>query len=490
MGNDTGKCEKSKSQKRFGLRATVKGITGKENSMKLKPEIFRQYDIRGIVDKDLTQETVKILGKAIGTYFRRHNRSHVALGMDCRLSSPAFSESLSKGLLSTGCDVTDLGTIPTPLLYFAIFYKKIGVDAGVMITGSHNPPEYNGFKMMSGEDTLFGPDIQDIYQIIASDEFIQDGVGSKKNYDIVPEYSDYVVENINLDKRLKVVVDAGNGTGGVVSVPILKRLGCDVLCLFCEMDGHFPNHHPDPTLPEALETLITEVKGSGADVGIAYDGDADRIGVIDDKGNIIWGDQLMILFARDILPSHPGAAVISEVKASKLLYEEIAKLGGRPIMWKTGHSFIKKKIKQEKALIAGEMSGHIFFADRFFGFDDAIYSSARLLEILSRSEQKLSSMFADLPRTYHTPEIRVYASDAVKFKIVETVKNDLAEKYPIVDIDGVRAQFPKGWGLVRASNTQEVLVLRFEADTEKDLQAIRKEMEKAVERAIQRLENT
>ena len=236
--------------------------------------------------------------------------------------------------------------------------------------------------------------------------------------------------------------------------------------------------------------MITEVKESGADAGIAYDGDADRIGVIDDKGNIIWGDQLMILFSRDILPSHPGATVISEVKASKLLYEEIERLGGRPIMWKTGHSFIKKKIKQEKALIAGEMSGHIFFADRFFGFDDAIYASARLLEILSRSEQKLSTMLSDLPETFYTPEIRVYASDAVKFRIVETVKKDLAKKYPIVDIDGVRAQFPNGWGLVRASNTQEILVLRFEADTEQDLQAIRKEIEKTVERAIQRLENT
>lgn len=488
MGNNSEKCEKSGSNKRLGLRKRATETKGKEKSMKVKPEIFRQYDIRGIVDKDLTPEVVEILGKAMGTYFRRYDRSHVAVGMDCRLSSPAFSESLSKGLLSTGCDITELGTIPTPLLYFTIFYKKI--QAGVMITGSHNPPEYNGFKMMSGEDTLYGPDIQDIYQIIASGEYTQDEMGSKNTYDIVPEYADYVMDNIHLERQIKVVVDAGNGTGGAVAVPLLKKLGCDVIDLFCEMDGHFPNHHPDPTLPEALETLIAEVKKSRADVGIAYDGDADRIGVIDDKGNIIWGDQLMILFARDILPSHPGAPVISEVKASKLLYEEIEKLGGRPIMWKTGHSFIKKKIKQEKALIAGEMSGHIFFADRFFGFDDAIYSTARLLEILSRSKQKLSEMLADLPQTFHTPEIRVYASDAVKFKIVEMVKKDLAEKYPIVDIDGVRAQFPNGWGLVRASNTQEILVLRFEADTEENLQAIRKEMEKSVESAIQRLENT
>jgi phosphomannomutase/phosphoglucomutase len=456
-------------------------------SGKLKPEIFRQYDIRGLVDRDLTPQSVETLGRAIGTYFRQHNRKQVAVGRDCRLSSPEFSEVLSKGLMSTGCDVVELGTIPTPLLYFAIYYKKM--EAGVMITGSHNPPEYNGFKMMLGEDTLYGPDIQDILQIVQNEEFIQDDEGEKEIYDIIPEYENYVVENIKMHKKLNVVVDAGNGTGGAVAVPIFRKLGCEVTELFCEMDGRFPNHHPDPTLPEALETLIKTVAESQADLGIAYDGDADRIGVIDDKGKIIWGDELMIIFARDILPSNPGAPVISEVKASKLLYEEVERLGGRPIMWKTGHSLIKKKIKEEKALVAGEMSGHIFFADRFFGFDDAIYSSARLLEILSRSEKKLSEMLDDLPPTYHTPEIRIYASDAVKFKIVEEVKKELARKYPIVDIDGVRAQFPKGWGLVRASNTQEVLVLRFEAETEQDLADIRKEVEKTVERAIQSLES-
>jgi phosphomannomutase/phosphoglucomutase len=456
-------------------------------SGKLKPEIFRQYDIRGLVDRDLTPESVQTLGRAIGTYFRQHNRKQVAVGRDCRLSSPQFSQFLSKGLISTGCDVIELGTIPTPLLYFAIYYKKM--QAGVIITGSHNPPEYNGFKMMLGEETLYGPDIQDILHIIQNDEFIQDDVGKKEVYNIIPEYENYVVEDIKLQKKLKVVVDAGNGTGGAVAVPIFRKLGCEVTALYCEMDGRFPNHHPDPTLPEALEVLIKTVVESKADLGIAYDGDADRIGVIDDKGNIIWGDQLMIIFVRDILPSNPGAPVISEVKASKLLYEEIERLGGRPIMWKTGHSLIKKKIKEEKALVAGEMSGHIFFADRFFGFDDAIYSSARLLEILSRSEKKLSKMLEDLPSTYRTPEIRVYASDAVKFKIVEEVKKEISKKYPIVDIDGVRAQFPKGWGLVRASNTQDALVLRFEAETEKDLADIRKEVEKTVEMAIEGLEN-
>lgn len=457
--------------------------------MKISPEIFRQYDIRGIVDKDLTLETVELLGRGIGTYFRRHKSREVALGRDCRLSSPSYSEALTKGLLSTGCKITDLGVIPTPLLYFTMYFKKM--EAGVIITGSHNPPEYNGFKMMVGEETLYGDEIQDIYNIIEKQNFIEkEEESSSKEYNIVPEYQDYVVKNINIDKKLKIVVDAGNGTAGVVAVPLLKRLGCDVIDLYCEMDGTFPNHHPDPTLPEALEDLIKTVVESEADLGIAYDGDGDRIGVIDDKGNIIWGDQLMVLFSHDVLPANPGAAIISEVKASKVLYEEIERLGGRPIMWKTGHSFIKKKIKEEKALLAGEMSGHIFFADRYFGFDDAIYSSARLLEILSRTDKNLSEFFAGLPKTYSTPEIRVYASDEVKFRIVEEVKKDLSEKYPIIDIDGVRVLYPKGWGLVRASNTQEVLVLRFEADTQEDLAAIRKEVKKTVENAIKRLESS
>lgn len=456
--------------------------------MKIKPEIFRQYDIRGIVDKDLTPETVELLGKGIGTYFRRHERKEVALGRDCRLSSPIFSEALSRGLHSTGCELVDLGIIPTPLLYFAIYDKKI--EAGVMITGSHNPPEYNGFKVMVGEETLYGEAIQDILAIIQENKFIEEESTSKREYNIIPEYKDFVVNNIRPGKKLKVVLDAGNGTAGVVAVPIFKRLGCEVIALYCEMDGTFPNHHPDPTLPADLEDLIKKVKESKADFGVAYDGDGDRIGAIDDEGNIIWGDQLMIFFSRDILPSNPGATIISEVKASKVLYDEIEKLGGRPIMWKTGHSLIKKKIKEENALLAGEMSGHIFFADRYFGFDDAIYSSARLLELLSKSEKTLSQMLAELPKTYHTPEIRIYASDEVKFKIVEETKKELSQKYPIIDIDGVRAIFPEGWGLVRASNTQEILVLRFEGDTEEALKAIEREIRQIVENVIKRLDLT
>ncbi len=453
--------------------------------MKINPKIFREYDIRGIVDKDLTLEFVEFLGEGLGTYFREHEKRDVALGRDCRLSSPVFAEAITRALLRTGCSVVDLGIIPTPLLYFAVFHKKH--EAAVMITGSHNPPEYNGFKMMVGEETLHGETIQDIYALLRDKKIVRDKPGEKSAYTIIPEYEEYLLKDIRLEKKLKVVLDAGNGTAGFVAAPVFKKLGCDVVELYCEPDGRFPNHHPDPTLPEAMEELVVRVKEEKADFGIGYDGDGDRLGVVDDRGQLLWGDQLMIVFSRDILPHHPGAAVISEVKASKLLYEEIARLGGRPIMWKTGHSLIKKKIREEKALLAGEMSGHIFFADRYYGFDDAIYASARLAEILSRSDKKLSGALSDLPRTFYTPEIRIYASDEVKFKIVEEVKKELASKYPVIDIDGVRVNYPKGWALVRASNTQAVLVLRFEAETPEDLKAIRFEVEKTVEKAIKGL---
>lgn len=456
--------------------------------MEINPEIFREYDIRGIVNKDLTPGIVEVLGKAIGTFFRRHQKRETALGRDCRLSSPVFAEAMTKGLLSAGCRVVDLGVIPTPILYFSVYYKNL--ESGVMITGSHNPPDYNGFKMMVGEETLYGETIKEIYRIIKSGEFSRGEGGSKSSYNLVPEYQTYLLNNIKLEKSLKVVIDAGNGTGGVVASPIFKKLGCQVEELYCEMDGNFPNHHPDPTLPEAMQDLITRVLETRADLGIGYDGDADRIGVIDDQGKILWGDELMIVFSRDILASRPGAPIISEVKASKLLYDEIQKRGGQPIMWKTGHSLMKKKIKEEKSPLAGEMSGHIFFADRYFGFDDAIYSSARLLEILSRSPLRLSEMLADLPKTYRTPEIRVYASDEVKFKIVDEVRKELAKDHSVIDIDGVRASYPRGWALVRASNTQAVLVLRFEADTPEDLEAIRLDIKQKLEAAIQKLGNT
>ncbi len=454
--------------------------------MPINAAIFREYDIRGIVDTDLTPEVVETLGRAMGTVFRKNGKKNVALGRDCRLSSPAFGRAMSAGLRSVGCDATDLGTIPTPLLYFAAYYKEM--EAGVMITGSHNPPEYNGFKMMVGHDTLYGDAIQDVYRIIRDGAFAPAGEGANKSYDIRPEYEAYVLGLIKLVRPLKVVLDAGNGTAGVIAAPIFRKLGCKVDELFCEMDGHFPNHHPDPTLPEAMAALVARVKETKAEIGLAYDGDGDRIGVVDDEGHLIWGDQLLIFFARDILKEYPGATIISEVKATKVLYDEITRLGGKAVMWKTGHSLIKKKIKDEKAKLAGEMSGHIFFADKWFGFDDAIYASLRVAELIARSPKRLSEMLAALPKTYSTPEIRIYASEEVKFKIVDEVRRALAAKYPVIDIDGVRAIMPKGWGLVRASNTQAVLVLRFEAETEADLEAIQKEVKAEVERAIKKLE--
>ncbi|MBP1660695.1 MAG: phosphomannomutase [Candidatus Aminicenantes bacterium] len=452
--------------------------------MDINPKIFREYDIRGIAGLDLDDTAVEILGRAMGTFFLGRGQSDVAVGRDVRLSSPAYSKALIRGLLSTGCDVADLGVVPTPLLYFSVFHRKM--PAGVMVTGSHNPPEHNGFKMMSGEETLYGKTIQALYEIVRKGVFPR-GDGRVRKLDIVTEYQDYVARNVLFARPVKVVIDAGNGTGGSVAVPLFRRLGTEVVDIFCDPDGRFPNHHPDPTLPEAMDALIAKVRETRAELGISYDGDADRLGVVDDAGRIIWGDELLIVFARDILPSRPGAAVISEVKASKVLYEEIAKLGGRPVMWRTGHSLIKKKIKEENAPLAGEMSGHIFFNDRWFGFDDAIYASARLVEILSRSEKKLSSMMAGLPKTYATPEMRIYASDEVKFKIVEEVRKALTARYPVIDIDGVRAIFPKGWGLVRASNTQAVIVLRFEADTEDDLAAIQKEIRELLQQVINRL---
>ncbi len=453
--------------------------------MEVNPGIFREYDIRGIADRDLSEESVEILGKGLGTYFLEEGKRIVGLGRDCRESSPPFARALTRGLLGTGCDVIDLGVIPTPLLYFAVNTEKS--EAGVMITGSHNPPDHNGFKIMSGERTLYGPEIQKISEIVQARSFTE-GRGREVSFEIIPEYQERILEQVKLEKTLKLVIDAGNGTGGIVAGPLFRKLGCLVEELYCEPDGRFPNHHPDPTLPEAMEDLVREVGESGADLGIGFDGDADRLGVVDDQGRILWGDQLLILFARDLLPTHPGAAVISEVKASKVLYDEIKRLGGKPIMWKTGHSLIKKKIKEENALLAGEMSGHIFFADRWYGFDDAVYSSARLLDVLSRSGKKLSELVDDIPKTYSTPEIRVYASDEVKFRIVDEVRSELSSRYPVIDIDGVRAIFPGGWGLVRASNTQAVIVLRFEADTEKDLSDIQEEIQGILEDKISRLE--
>lgn len=452
--------------------------------MKINPQIYREYDIRGMVDKDLTSDIVRRLGQGFGTHMSKLGRIKLAVGRDGRLSSKAYSETLIQGLISTGCDVVDIGLCPTPVYYFSIFH--LDKDGGMMVTGSHNPPEFNGFKVSVGKSTIFGEEIQNLGRLIERGKFIT-GKGNLSDIEIIRPYQDYIKKNIRLEKKMKVVIDAGNGTAGFVAGPILRDLGCEVEELYCEVDGRFPNHFPDPTIPANLKDLIDRVKKLRADVGIGYDGDADRIGVVDDRGNIIWGDQLMILFAREILKYKKGATFVAEVKCSQNLFIDIEKHGGKAIMWKTGHSLIKEKMKEEKAVLGGEMSGHIFFADRYFGYDDAIYASCRLIELLSKTDKKLSQLLEDVPKTFITPEIRIDCPDEIKFKVVEKVKEDLRKDYTIIDIDGVRVKFNDGWGLVRASNTQPALILRFEALTEKRLKEIKKLVEDKVQSAVTRL---
>jgi len=372
----------------------------------------------------------------------------------------------------------DIGVCPTPVFYFSLFH--LNRDGGAMITGSHNPPEFNGFKLCSGKETLHGEQIQELRRIIESQNFIR-GQGALFRQEILPAYRQFMAQNIRLQRKIKVVVDSGNGTAGLVAPAILRDLGCEVIDLYTEVDGRFPNHHPDPTIPEYMQALIAKVRETGAEVGIGYDGDADRIGAVDHNGNIIWGDQLMILFSRQVLRDHPGATIVSEVKCSQNLYDDIARNGGRGIMGRAGHSLLKKQMKEEKALLGGEMSGHILFADRYFGYDDAIYASCRLVEILSRTEKRIPDLLSDVPQAFNTPEIRVDCPDDRKFLIAEKVKESFRNEYPIVDVDGVRVIFPDGWGLVRASNTQPILVLRFEARTPERLREIRSLVEKKVD---------
>ena len=456
----------------------------RKESMEINPLIFREYDIRGVVNRDLTPEIVRRLGQGFGTRMGSLGRKKLVVGRDGRLSSASFGEALTEGILSTGCDVVDIGTCPTPVFYFSLFH--LDKDGGMMVTGSHNPPEFNGFKVAVGKSTIFGEEIQDLRKLIENGQFMT-GKGSLSKEGIIRPYQEYIRKNISLEKKIKVVIDAGNGTGGMAAGPLLRDIGCEVEELYCEVDGRFPNHFPDPTLPENLRDLARRVTIAGADVGIGYDGDADRIGVVDDRGGILWGDQLMILFAREILKEKKGVAFVAEVKCSQNLYDEIEKQGGKAIMWKTGHSLIKEKMKKEKAVLGGEMSGHIFFADRYFGYDDAIYASCRLLELLSRTEKKLSELLTGVPKTVITPEIRVECPDEIKFEVVERVRNDLRRDHPTIDVDGVRVKFEGGWGLVRASNTQPVLVLRFEAKTEDRLRAIRRFVEDKVKSAMKSL---
>jgi phosphomannomutase/phosphoglucomutase len=428
----------------------------------INPQIFREYDIRGVADRDLTDDVVLLLGKGYGTYIQDKGIKELIIGRDIRLSSERIRDTLIQGFLSTGCDVIDLGLIPTPVFYFSAFqYDK---NAGVMITGSHNPKEFNGFKVGLNKTTIYGNEIQTLRKLIETGKF-KSGNGKLSKLNPVPDYVKMITKKISIKSGLKVVFDPGNGTGGVVIEELFNKLGIEPVFINLEPDGSFPSHLPDPTIPEYMSDVKSLVAELDADLGIGYDGDADRIGAIDDECNIVWGDKLLGIFAADIIKRKPGAKIVFEVKCSQGLVEYINSLGGIPLMWKTGHSLIKAKMKEEGALLAGEMSGHMFFADDYYGYDDAIYASARLLKILSESRESLSQMVAKIPQYYSTPEIRVDCPDSLKFEVTEKIKNYFKGRQETIDIDGVRVVFNDGWGLVRASNTQPVLVLRFEAKT-------------------------
>jgi phosphomannomutase/phosphoglucomutase len=454
---------------------------------KINPRIFREYDIRGNADRDLSDELAYDLGRALGAHFARGGARRIAVGRDCRVSGPRLHAALRAGLAETPLAIVDIGMVPTPVLYFAPF--GLDLHGGVMITGSHNPPEDNGFKIMRGRTTIHGAEIQKLRQLILAEDWTG-GTGVAGDHDVLPLYLEHARSCLELGpRRPRVVVDAGNGMGGVTAGPLYRSLGFEVQELYATPDGRFPNHHPDPTQPENVAELARTVAATGAEVGIAFDGDADRIGVVDAKGRIIWGDQLMILFARAILKREPGSTFVGEVKCSQALYDEVEKAGGRAVMWKVGHSLIKAKMKELGAALAGEMSGHIFFAHRYLGFDDAVYAGARLLELLSHEQRTLSDLVDTLPVMVNTPELRVDVADEHKFELVKRVIARLRriDQGDVVDIDGARIRLPGGWGLVRASNTQPALVMRFEADSAARLAEIRGLVERELEAALKEL---
>jgi phosphomannomutase/phosphoglucomutase len=459
----------------------------------MNEKIFREYDVRGVVGRDLDEDFAFSLGRAFGSLLKRANDSaeQVSVGRDGRLSSEALAANVIRGILSTGINVYDIGLCPTPLQYFSIHY--LDIDGGVMVTGSHNPPEYNGFKLSMGKETIFGDEIQKLKETIQKGEWVEDqGTGYVEQYDILTKYQDVMVSRFSYlsgkdYRRLKVVIDAGNGTGGIVAPFILEAMGCEVIPLYCKPDGLFPNHHPDPTVIEYIKDLIKLTKEEKADIGVGYDGDADRIGIVDNAGNIVWGDQIIIILSRDIVKRRPGAVIIGDVKCSQLMFDDIERHGGRPVMWKTGHSLVKDKMRKENALLAGEFSGHIFIADDYFGFDDALYTTFRLIEIMKISGLGIDGLLSDIPHMVSTPEIRIDCKDDRKKVVVERLVRQFKEyalsgnsTLPIkklYDIDGVRVVFEKGWGLVRSSNTQPVIVMRFEAEDKDSLENYKKFME-------------
>jgi len=444
----------------------------------MNPEIFREYDIRGVAGRDFDTAFARTLGRAYGTLARAAGKRVVSVGGDCRLTSAQYAGAIAEGIASTGVDVVEIGTCPTPLLYFSLFHFDL--DGGIQVTGSHNPPDFNGFKVCLGKQALFGEQIQHLRSLVEAGRFASGG-GRRAARDVIRPYQDHLAAEFGrLPRVIRVAVDAGNSTAGPVAPPIFERLGCQVTRLYCDMDGTFPNHHPDPTVVENMQPLIRVVQDGTADVGVAFDGDADRIGVVDESGRIVWGDELLVLFARDVLRTNPGAVIVSEVKCSQRLYDDIAEHGGRGIMWKAGHSLLKAKMKETGALLGGEMSGHMFFADRYFGYDDAIYAACRLLEIVACENRSVEALLADLPKAFTTPEIRVDCPDARKFSVVQRAREYLRGRYEIIDVDGVRVRFPEGWGLIRASNTQPVLVMRFEARSPEKLTEYRRIFEDAV----------
>jgi phosphomannomutase/phosphoglucomutase len=445
--------------------------------MPLSRTIFREYDIRGVAGKDLTPEVATAIAGAYAAFLaEREVRGTVAVGRDNRPSGEKLHASLVSGLLSSGIDVIDLGVVPTPLAYWS--EHNLDVIGRIQITGSHNPPEYNGFKLGLGRTSIYGADIQRIYDLACAGKFPK-GKGKLLHEDVVDRYVDDIVKRVGpLSRPMKVVLDCGNGAGSLVAPKLFPKLGIDPTYLFCESDGTFPNHHPDPTVPKNLEALINAVEKEGAELGIAFDGDADRIGVVDDRGEIIWGDYILILYARDVLArTGKGQPILFDVKASQALPEEIKKAGGVPLMWKTGHSLMEEKLHETHAPVAGEMSGHMFFSEGFYGFDDALYGAARLLRIIADSGKTVRELLADVQRFVSTPEIRVDCEDDKKFGIVAEAQKYFGSKYDVITVDGARVLFGDGWGLIRASNTQPILVTRFEARTREELDRIQGEME-------------
>ena len=441
----------------------------------LDHSIFRAYDVRGIVGTALTDATVYHLGRAFAAEVLSQQVVTVYLGADGRLSSPSLKQIFSQGLLDGGCDVVDIGYVPTPTLYFAAHQNAM--CTGVMITGSHNPADYNGFKMMIGGHTLSGDDIQKLKVRIINQDYTT-STGQLSSFDVREAYTQRILDDVKLTKPLNVVIDCGNGIPGDIAPTIIEKLGCNIVTLYCDVDGSFPNHHPDPSKPQNLADIINEVKNTGADLGLAFDGDGDRVGVVTNTGKVIYPDRVMMLFAEDILSRNPGAEIIYDVKCSRLLADVISKADGKATMWRTGHSLMKQKMKESGALLGGEMSGHIFFKERWYGFDDAIYSAARLLEILSNTDKSADVLFAQYPEDISTPELHIAVTDETKFEIVAALEEKTFSGGNTSYIDGIRVDYPDGWGLVRASNTTPVLVLRFEAASKSALERIRNEFEK------------